>query len=41
MRYIRIEEAEPGMLLAKGVFDEYSRMLIAKKRPITAEYIEK
>ena len=41
MRYIRIEEAEPGMLLAKGVFDGYSRMLIAKKRPITAEYIEK
>lgn len=41
MRYISIEEAEPGMLLAKGVYDSYSRMLVAKKRPLTAEYIEK
>ena len=41
MRYISIEEAEPGMLLAKGVYDAYSRVLVAKKRPLTAEYIEK
>lgn len=41
MRYIRIEEAEPGMILAKGVYDAYSRMLIAKKRPLTADKIEK
>ena len=41
MRYIRIEDAKPGMLVAKGVYDAYSRMLIAKKRPLTEEYIEK
>lgn len=41
MRYIGIEEAEPGMLLAKGVYDAYSRVLVAKKRPLTREYIDK
>lgn len=41
MRYISIEEAQPGMLLAKGVYDAYSRMLVAKKRPLSSEYIEK
>lgn len=41
MRYISIEEAEPGMLLAKPVYDSYSRMLVAKQRPLTAEYIQK
>lgn len=41
MRYISIEEAEPGMLLAKGVYDAYSRVLVAKKRPLTKDYIEK
>lgn len=41
MRYIGIEEAKPGMLLAKGVYDYYSRVLVAKNRPLTAEYIEK
>ncbi len=41
MRYIRIEDAKPGMMLAKGVYDAYSRMLVAKKRPLTADYIEK
>ena len=41
MRYISIEEAEPGMLLAKGVYDAYSRVLVAKKRPLTRDYIQK
>ena len=41
MRYISIEEAEPGMLLAKGVYDAYSRVLVAKKRPLSREYIDK
>ena len=41
MRYISIEEAEPGMLLAKGVYDAYSRVLVAKKRPLTIDYIQK
>lgn len=41
MRYISIEEAEPGMLLAKGVYDAYSRVLVAKKRPLTRDYIDK
>lgn len=41
MRYISIEEAEPGMLLAKGVYDAYSRVLVAKKRPLTKDYILK
>ena len=41
MRYISIEEAEPGMLLAKGVYDAYSRMLVAKQRPLSNDYIDK
>jgi len=41
MRYISIEEAEPGMLLGKPVYDAFSRILVAKKRPLTAEYIQK
>ena len=41
MRYISIEDAEPGMLLGKPVYDAFSRMLVAKKRPLTAEYIQK
>ena len=41
MRYISIEEAEPGMLLGKPVYDVFSRILVAKKRPLTADYIQK
>ena len=41
MRYISIEDAEPGMLLGKPVYDSFSRILVAKKRPLTAEYIQK
>ena len=41
MRYISIEEAEPGMLLGKPVYDAFSRILVAKQRPLTAEYIQK
>lgn len=41
MRYIRIEEAEPGMRLGKAVYDAYSRMLLPKQCLLTADYIQK
>lgn len=41
MRYVLIEDAKPGMVLAKAVYDMYSRMLIAEHQELTADYIEK
>ncbi|MDD6072576.1 MAG: response regulator [Clostridiales bacterium] len=41
MRYIKIEDAKPGMVLAKDVFDSYSRLLLAKHQELTEEYIRK
>ncbi len=41
MRYISIDEAEPGMLLGKAVYDSFSRILVAKGRPLSADYIHK
>ena len=41
MRYISIEETEPGMLLGKPVYDSFSRILVAKGRPLSGEYIQK
>lgn len=41
MRYISIDEAEPGMLLGKPVYDSFSRILVAKHRPLSADYIQK
>lgn len=41
MRYIKIEDAKPGMVLAKGVFDSRSRLLLAKHQELTEEYIRK
>lgn len=41
MRYISIDEAEPGMLLGKAVYDSFSRILVAKGRPLSSDYIQK
>jgi len=41
MRYISIDEAKAGMLLGKPVYDAFSRILVAKQRPLTEEYIQK
>lgn len=41
MRYLKIEEARPGMILAKDVFDSRNRLLLAKHQELTAEYIRK
>lgn len=41
MRYVRIEEARVGMILAKGVFDSQNRLLLGENQELTAEYIRK
>ena len=41
MRYILIKEAGQGMVLAKGVYDSFGRMLLAKGNTLTEEYIYK
>jgi HD-GYP domain-containing protein (c-di-GMP phosphodiesterase class II)/ActR/RegA family two-component response regulator len=41
MRYLKIEEAKPGMILAKGVFDSRNRLLLAQNQELTEEYIRK
>ena len=41
MRYLKIEDARPGMVLAKGVYDSESRLLLAEHQELTAEYIRK
>lgn len=41
MRYVKIEEAKPGMVLAKSVFDSRSCLLLAEHQELTAEYIRK
>ena len=41
MRYINIEEAQPGMVLAKEIYDNCSRNLLAAGNKLNMEYIEK
>ena len=41
MRYINIEDAKPGMELAKSVYDSYNRLILAKHQELTEEYIRK
>lgn len=41
MRYILMDEARPGMVLAKGVYDTQSHLLIAENQELTTEYIQK
>lgn len=41
MRYILIEEAKPGMVLAKNVYDAYSRVLVAEHQELTTDYIDR
>lgn len=41
MRYLKIEEAQPGMVLAKGVYDSHNRLLLAQHQELTEEYIRK
>lgn len=41
MRYVLIGDARPGMVLAKGVYDEYNRKLISADQQLTDEYIHK
>ena len=41
MRYILIEDAKPGMVLAKSVYDVYNGKLISEQQNLTAEYIRK
>ncbi len=41
MRYVLIEDAKPGMVLAKAVYDMYSRMLVAEHHELTEDYINK
>lgn len=41
MRYLKIEDAKPGMVLARDVFDSNNRLLLAEKQILTAEYIRK
>ena len=41
MRYVLIDKAAPGMILAKGVYDSYNRMLVAPKHAISGEHIQK
>lgn len=39
MRYVNIEEVAPGMILAKEVFDDDGRVLLAADTKLTKEYI--
>ena len=39
MRYINIEKVESGMVLAKEVFDDDGRVLLAANTILTKEYI--
>ena len=41
MRYVMINEATPGMKLAKNIYDLASRVLISEHQELTEEYIEK
>lgn len=39
MRYLSIEKAQPGMILAKEVFDDDGRILLSVNTKLTKEYI--
>lgn len=41
MRYITMDNIEPGMILAKSVFDEAERVLLGAKSVLTREFIQK
>lgn len=41
MRYIAIEAAEPGMTLAKSLYDSTDRVLVGRGTTLTADYIAK
>ena len=41
MRYVTIEKVEPGMILAKSVFDEADRVLLGAASVMTTDFIEK
>ncbi len=41
MRYVTIEKVEPGMILAKSVYDEADRVLLGAASIMTTDFIEK
>lgn len=41
MRYISIEQAEPGMMLARSIYDEADRVLIGAYNELTEDFIKK
>lgn len=41
MRYISLREAEPGMVLANGIYDSFGRTLIGSNCELTANYIQR
>ena len=41
MRYVKLEEARPGMRLAYGLFDSLGRTLISEGTLLTSGYIQR
>lgn len=41
MRYITIEKAEPGMVLAKPLYDNYNRIILGQSQILTLGFIQK
>ncbi len=41
MRYLTIEQTQPGMILAQAIYDSSGRTLIGSKRVLTEHYIER
>lgn len=41
MRYVTMQEARPGMRLARDIYDSFGRTLIGNNRELTSSYIEK
>ena len=41
MRYITLDKAEPGMMLAQDLFDSFGRTLISSKAELTDYYLQK
>ena len=41
MRYVKLEEARPGMRLAYGLFDSLGRTLISEGTLLTSSYIQR
>lgn len=41
MRYISIEQAKPGMMLARSIYDEADRILVGAYNELTEEFIKK